>query len=344
MPKKRKHTSTGASVQHLDTDHTSSSPSKHLNLSAYHPDLDLASFPASSQSLYRSLLPHSLVHPSAFPPKLLKYWRHRHSLFSLYSSGCLLDEQSWYSVTPESVAFRIAKRCATDGVIVDLFTGAGGNAIQFAMTCAKVIAVELDELKLNMAQWNAEVYGVKDRILFIHGDSLQLLDTLLTWRKQSPSISHQQDEQVWNGIKSSDLDAVHAVFLSPPWGGIDYAQPTTTDQNPDTTSTSTSYSLTSIQPVDGATLFSRVCQAFHTTNIAYYLPRNTSLQQLSHLALQLDRPCKLASSTTQNVNHNNNLKVEYQYVDHGRKLSSLTAYYGALATDWDDSTDDWRQT
>lgn len=42
--------------------------------------------------------------------------------------------ESWYSVTPEIVAKHAAEKCACD-VIVDAFCGAGGNSIQFALTC-----------------------------------------------------------------------------------------------------------------------------------------------------------------------------------------------------------------
>ncbi|CBQ70328.1 conserved hypothetical protein [Sporisorium reilianum SRZ2] len=298
MSKKRKRTSIASSPSH--------------NLSAYHPDLCASDLPASVLAEYTSLLAHCLVHPSTFPPKLLKYWRHRHSLFSLYSAGCLLDEQSWYSVTPESVAFRTARRCASDGVVVDLFAGAGGNAIQFAMTCARVIAVEVDEVKVRLAKWNARVYGVEDRITFVHGDSIELLKRLNEWR-----AGEQKDGEVWKGITASDMAAVQAVFLSPPWGGVDYAQPAPT------------YSLASILPLDGSSLFTHVHTAFATTNIAYYLPRNTALSELSRLAASLTPPQSA-------------VKVEYNYVNYGSKLSSLTAYYGALAADWDDDTDDWR--
>lgn len=44
--------------------------------------------------------------------------------------------ESWFSVTPEKVAVHTAKRCKCD-IIVDAFCGAGGNSIQFAMTCEK---------------------------------------------------------------------------------------------------------------------------------------------------------------------------------------------------------------
>jgi trimethylguanosine synthase len=58
--------------------------------------------------------------------------------FSLYSvpPGCLLDEEGWYSVTPERVANQIAERCRCD-TILDAFCGVGGNSIAFAKTCER---------------------------------------------------------------------------------------------------------------------------------------------------------------------------------------------------------------
>lgn len=60
----------------------------------------------------------------------------RKRLFSLYSKGCLLDEEGWYSVTPENIANQIAERCRCD-TIVDAFCGVGGNTIAFAKTCER---------------------------------------------------------------------------------------------------------------------------------------------------------------------------------------------------------------
>ncbi len=54
--------------------------------------------------------------------------------FSRYDEGCLLDEEGWYSVTPEAIATQIAERCRCD-VVLDAFCGVGGNAIAFAQTC-----------------------------------------------------------------------------------------------------------------------------------------------------------------------------------------------------------------
>uniref|UniRef100_A0A2C9M2F9 Trimethylguanosine synthase n=1 Tax=Biomphalaria glabrata TaxID=6526 RepID=A0A2C9M2F9_BIOGL len=102
-------------------------------------------------------------------------------------------QKSWFSVTPESIAAHIAERCQCD-IIVDAFCGAGGNTIQFAFTCNKVIAIDIDQTKLDLAKHNAEVYGVADRIEFIHGDFQQL----------APSLK------------------ADVVFLSPPWGGPEY--------------------------------------------------------------------------------------------------------------------------
>ena len=60
----------------------------------------------------------------------------RYRYFSLYSEppGCLLDEEGWFSVTPEGIANQIAERCRCD-TILDGFCGVGGNAIAFAQTC-----------------------------------------------------------------------------------------------------------------------------------------------------------------------------------------------------------------
>lgn len=60
-----------------------------------------------------------------------KYWLQRYDLFSRFDEGIELDEEGWYSVTPECVAARHAERC-NGRVVVDCFTGCGGNAIQFA--------------------------------------------------------------------------------------------------------------------------------------------------------------------------------------------------------------------
>eukprot|EP00057_Strongylocentrotus_purpuratus_P021320 XP_011675794.1 PREDICTED: trimethylguanosine synthase isoform X2 [Strongylocentrotus purpuratus] len=124
---------------------------------------------------------------------LNKYWAQRYRLFSRFDEGIKLDEEGWYSVTPERIAEHQAERCRCD-LIVDAFCGSGGNAIQFAFTCERVVAVDIDPAKIELARHNATVYGVEDRIEFIVGDFFKVADYL-----------------------KADV-----VFLSPPWGGPKY--------------------------------------------------------------------------------------------------------------------------
>jgi trimethylguanosine synthase len=80
-------------------------------------------------------------------------------------------------VTPERIAEHIADRCKCD-VIVDAFCGVGGNAIQFAKTCKKVIAIDIRPDFIEQARNNARVYGVEDNIEFIVGDFFEIYPTL----------------------------------------------------------------------------------------------------------------------------------------------------------------------
>lgn len=67
----------------------------------------------------------------AYSVSIGKYWCQRYILFSKFDDGVKMDEEGWFSVTPEVIAQYQASRCAT-GMIIDCFTGVGGNAIQFA--------------------------------------------------------------------------------------------------------------------------------------------------------------------------------------------------------------------
>ena len=50
--------------------------------------------------------------------------------------------------------------------------GVGGNAINFAFSCERVIAIDIDPAKIELALHN----GVEDRIEFIVGDFFQVMD------------------------------------------------------------------------------------------------------------------------------------------------------------------------
>jgi len=201
-------------------------------------------------------------------PRVSKYWAQRYRLFSKYDDGILLDEESWYSVTPEKIAKHIAEVCRC-GLVVDAFCGVGGNAIQFAMTCDRVIAVDIDQNKIDMARNNARVYGVESKIEFIVGDFFKVVPNLVA----------------------------DAMFLSPPWGGPEYLSKKTYDLQ----------KMGNSMDMDGFNVFSIARKV--TPNIAFFVPRNTLVDQLSGLG-------------------GGRVKVEKNMMNH--KIKTMTAYYGDL--------------
>ena len=88
-----------------------------------------------------------------------KYFVQRYMLFSRYDEGVQLDDEGWFSVTPEVLARHIAERCRCD-LILDAFAGVGGNAIQFAFECERVLAIELDRPRLLLAQPEVKPIGL----------------------------------------------------------------------------------------------------------------------------------------------------------------------------------------
>jgi trimethylguanosine synthase len=234
-----------------------------------------------------------------------KYWAQRYRLFSKYSEGIVLDEEGWYSATPELIAAHLAERIwkslnapqaapskshrskkaflaprksHSSSLLLDPFCGPGGNVIQFAKSAPPgglVFALDINPNRIYMAKHNATIYGVQDRVEFIIGDSLKL----------SPKFR------------------VDAIFLSPPWGGPEYIN-------------SDYYDLSNIQPIHGSAMF----HLFRTIspNIGYLLPRNTKQAQLIQLA---DKGSKV--------------EIEGHYL--AEKLKMLTAFYGSLANTQDEA-------
>lgn len=136
---------------------------------------------------------------SANAAQLNKYYAQRYRLFNRFDDGIVLDEVSWYSVTPEKIAAHIADRFRGMHVVLDVFSGAGGNSIQFALAGLWVVAVEIDAKRIELAVHNAKVYGVDKYIEFIHADAYEFLPSFL-------------------GCQT----VFDAVFMSPPWGGPEY--------------------------------------------------------------------------------------------------------------------------
>ncbi|NWY74263.1 TGS1 synthase, partial [Erithacus rubecula] len=216
----------------------------------------------------------------AADPELIKYWAQRYRLFSRFDEGIQLDREGWFSVTPEKIAEHIAIRVSQSfncDIIVDAFCGVGGNAIQFALTSKRVIAIDIDAEKLRLARHNARVYGVAERIDFLRGDFMALAA----------------------GLRAD------VVFLSPPWGGPDYA-------------TADVFDIQTMICPDGYP-----CHPFLpgslpsppsppiTNNIVYFLPRNADINQVASLA-----------------GPGGKVEIEQNFLNN--KLKTITAYFGDL--------------
>lgn len=88
--------------------------------------------------------------------------------------GARVDDVGRVSLTPERLAVRMAG-WADGRTVVDAGCGVGGNAIAFARAGSRVIAIEADAARLELARHNAAVYGVGARIEFVHGDAIELV-------------------------------------------------------------------------------------------------------------------------------------------------------------------------
>jgi trimethylguanosine synthase len=62
-------------------------------------------------------------------------------LFEKFDYGIKLDEDSWFSVIPEVISQYLSERVSCPTILVG-YCGVGGEALKFANTCHKVIAVE----------------------------------------------------------------------------------------------------------------------------------------------------------------------------------------------------------
>ncbi len=114
-----------------------------------------------------------------------------------------LDDEGRKSLTPEALALALGER--VHGLhVIDACAGAGGNAIGFARAGCTVTAIEIDCDRLAMARHNARLYGVADRIEFIHGDARTIIPE-----------------------KTADL-----LFIDPPWGERYNKQRVTLDDLP----------------------------------------------------------------------------------------------------------------
>ncbi|CAN6300637.1 unnamed protein product [Urochloa humidicola] len=135
--------------------------------------------------------------------------------------------------------------------------------------CKHVIAVDIDPQKIDCAHHNASIYGVNDHIDFIVGDFINI-------------TPHLKGE---------------TAFMSPPWGGPDYAKVDVYDMKG------------MLKPCDGYSLFK--LGTMIASRVVMFLPRNVDLNQLADMALSVDPPWAV--------------EVEKNFLN--GKLKSITAYF-----------------
>lgn len=108
-----------------------------------------------------------------------------------------VDEEGRAYLTPESLADTMARRCHWP-LVLDAGCGAGGNSLAFARAGMRVVAVERDAARLELARHNAKIYGVADRIDFRLGDAAM---AMRTW---AADLGPQAGSAL--------------LFVDPPWG------------------------------------------------------------------------------------------------------------------------------
>jgi trimethylguanosine synthase len=232
-------------------------------------------------------------HPVSLNPDLIKYWNQRRRLFSRFDQGIELDDEGWFSVTPEQIADHVAHRmvelvtynntrsnsdpnqsksCSNSSsdshdnntqahhanytgdqhssnhrriTVLDAFGGCGGNAISFAKLkeVELVICVDIDRTKLQRAANNASIYEIPTRkILFIecnvvfilqycYRNGIFTLDQPVQTPEAAMSLMAAMPPpcatELYKGFQIGGIDLlprmIDAVFLDPPWGGVDYA-------------------------------------------------------------------------------------------------------------------------
>jgi trimethylguanosine synthase len=218
-----------------------------------------------------------------------KFWAQRKRLFHKYDEGIVLDKESWYSVTPEVIATHIARRIGnmkhnakfnTSLIVLDPFCGVGGNAIALARNenISLVVCCDIDENKLKYAAHNASIYGIPRRkMIFVHGNALTVLKSYTNGVLNDAEI-RDKNTNVCDDCKGYQMgnlsllpNELHIVFLSPPWGGVDYLKAGTSGFN---LSKCIQVRNHDSNIVDGEELLNMAAKAALYKSVVYFLPKN----------------------------------------------------------------------
>eukprot|EP00978_Attheya_sp_CCMP212_P006154 scaffold13850_cov50-Attheya_sp.AAC.3 len=285
-----------------------------------------------------------VVNPFASEEVADKYWAQRRRLFTKFDDGIQLDKESWYSVTPEVIANHIANRMShiltnhsneprNDFVVLDAFCGCGGNAIAFAKqpNVSLVICIDTDRTKLEKAANNALLYQIPpEKLVFVEGDSTLVMSRFYQngkrteqWNDTTNVVDNTSTEL--NGYKMGGCELLpehlDAVFLSPPWGGMNYGQAGKgggydLKANVKVDSSCQEKEASGSTVVDGEELLLMAANAAKNKQVVYFLPRNVNGFPVGRAALK--------------AGYQGHIEMEANVVN--GKLKTVTTY---LCTDCD---------
>ena len=302
--------------------------------------------------------------PNPYDPSVVhnKYWAQRRRLFKKFDEGIQLDAEGWYSVTPEVVADHVAARLSEAShrlvrcgnangfkgrvknhkqskslVILDAFSGMGGNAIAFAKLPASIVSlivcIDVDRTKLRMAAHNASIYNIPPhRIVFVEANSVAVMErcyrdgTLVMDPppRTAKALSQYPPREIYDDFAIGGIDLLNeyapridAIFMDPPWGGMDYGATGKDgyDLARDMKIRGCERGCVGFPPtpeIDGVQLLKIAAAATSTRFVMYDLPRNANKRSLALAALE--------------AGYKGNCKLEEHYVN-GR-LKTVTAYFG----------------
>eukprot|EP01056_Protomagalhaensia_sp_Gyna25_P004471 Protomagalhaensia_sp_Gyna_25__4470@NODE_40_length_6583_cov_138_691015_g29_i0_p1_GENE_NODE_40_length_6583_cov_138_691015_g29_i0NODE_40_length_6583_cov_138_691015_g29_i0_p1_ORF_typecomplete_len710_score165_62Methyltransf_15/PF09445_10/9_9e33Methyltransf_31/PF13847_6/2_7e11Methyltransf_31/PF13847_6/7_7e02MTS/PF05175_14/9_7e10RNA_GG_bind/PF10258_9/8e09Methyltransf_25/PF13649_6/3_2e07Methyltransf_25/PF13649_6/1_8e03UPF0020/PF01170_18/5_4e06Met_10/PF02475_16/5_7e06PrmA/PF06325_13/1_9e05tRNA_U5meth_tr/ len=233
----------------------------------------------------------------------LRAWNRRHRLWSRFDQGIQMDETAWYELTPELFAKRIATRLrraielnskspaavnkdGADGPsrkkpnrpILMACCGVGGDAVALArFTPAKIICVDNQAEKVQMARHNAALYGVEANMEFICQDineyaKVQTVTTSTSTREINLPVKLKGQVHLTQ-TKIVQDELIHRphewAVVSPPWGGPAYRAQYV-------------YTLAKQGFADLIGMIRSVMTV--ADNVCLILPRNQDVDELIHLA------------------------------------------------------------
>lgn len=251
-----------------------------------------------------------------------KFWAQRKRLFSRYDEGIIMDKEGWYSVTPEAIATHLSDRIvamhhSNSLIVLDAFAGCGGNVIAFARNpqVSLVLCVDTDLNKLRIVAHNAKLYGIdKEKIILLHCDACKILEAFQDGKRIHPIsalLGNTSEFRCFHGFKLGGLgllpDRIDAIFLSPPWGGMDYEQ---SGKRNYSLSTCIHVSREDGSKYNGEELLQLSAKAQRC--VIYFLPRNVNGLWLGQNAFK--------------AGYRQSIELEQHNLN--GKLKTLTAYFG----------------